>query len=274
MFLEIASFVSLFAGGIFAGVLSSVFGLGGGLLVVPLLYWFFHFQGVDINIQMHMAVGTSLVIMLVTTASAIRGKFLRGHILFRGFKSLFLVMFLIMFFAAFFGAIFSYYLNGAVLKYVFMSFLLLVIVQALLNKKFASKYELSDFEAPPLWVSSSVAGVTGFLSVLLGVGGSVFILPLFRHYKLPMEYAAGTALALTPAVALTGAVMYVVTGLHEPNLPSYSLGYLNFPAFIAVAAGSLVGVPMGLKLSAKLEDSLKAKIYLGLLMVILLSMIF
>jgi uncharacterized membrane protein YfcA len=269
MILEIVFFLLLFIGGILAGLLSSIFGLGGGLLVVPMLYWFFHFQGVGSSIQMNMAIGTSLVIMLVTTASAIWGRFKRGHIIF----SLFKPMFLIIACGAFLGAMVSYYLNSSALKYVFMFFLIIVIAQAILKKNFSKKYELSDFKKPAFFWLVSLGGVTGFLSVLLGVGGSVFTLPLFRQCKLPMEYAAGTAVALTPAVALIGAVMYVVTGLSAVDLPSYSWGYLNFPAFVGVSAGSLLGVPMGLKLSAKLEDSIKAKIYLGLLVLILLSMI-
>jgi uncharacterized membrane protein YfcA len=88
-----------------------------------------------------------------------------------------------------------------------------------------------------------------------------------------MEYASGTAVALTPAVAAVGAVMYVVMGIHQPGLPIFSFGYLYFPAFIAISLGSLVGVPVGLKLSQQLADNLKAKLYRYCLIIILISML-
>jgi uncharacterized membrane protein YfcA len=118
-----------------------------------------------------------------------------------------------------------------------------------------------------------VSLVTGFLSVLVGVGGSVFTLPLFRHAKLPMEYASGTAVALTPAVAGVGALMYVAMGFYQTGLPSFSVGYLSLPAFVAVSLGSLAGVPVGLKLSHQLADNVKAKLYRYCLVIILISML-
>jgi uncharacterized membrane protein YfcA len=270
MIILVISFVMLFVGGIAAGVLSSLFGLGGGLVTVPLLYLFFYFQGVDSVVQMHMAVGTSLVIMIVTTANSIFGRVARGQLIF----SLVKWMFPFVAVAALLGAGMSHYLANSTLRYIFIFFLVLIILHSFFKKNFTQQFELKDFKEPPRWLSGSVAGFTGFVSVLMGMGGSVFTLPLFRFCKLPMEYAAGTAVALTPAVAVTGAVMYIFTGLHAHHLPEYSLGYLNFPAFVGVSLGSLCGVPLGLKIGSKLPDGLKAKIYRGFLVLILLSMLF
>jgi uncharacterized membrane protein YfcA len=269
VWLEVISFGILILGGFLAGNLSSLFGLGGGLVVVPLLYFFFHLQGINPSLEMRMAVGTSLVVMLVTTANVIVGRFRRKHIVFSLWKS----MFFGVAFSALIGAVVGSYLSTVILKWVFVVFLCFVILQSFLKKGFSGNYTYENFELPPLFLRIVVSLVTGFLSVLVGVGGSVFTLPLFRHAKLPMEYASGTAVALTPAVAGVGALMYVAMGFYQTGLPSFSVGYLSLPAFVAVSLGSLAGVPVGLKLSHQLADNVKAKLYRYCLVIILISML-
>jgi uncharacterized membrane protein YfcA len=269
MILLAFSFLVLFIAGVAAGILSSLFGLGGGLVTVPILYLFFYFNGVDHAVQMHMAVGTSLVIMIMTTATSIIARVSRGHLIWPLVRWMFPWVAV----SALCGALMSHYLSSLTLKYIFIFFLILIIAQAFFKKGFTQKFELKDFNPPPRVISAAVAIFTGFISVLMGMGGSVFTLPLFRFYKLPMEYAAGTAVALTPAVAITGAVTYLLTGLSVGHLPAYSLGYLNLPAFVGVSLGSLCGVPLGLRISSKLNDGLKAKIYRGFLIIILFSML-
>jgi len=101
----------------------------------------------------------------------------------------------------------------------------------------------------------------------------MFTVPLFRRAQLPMDYATGTAVALTPAVALVGTLVYMILGWSQPNLPWGSLGFCNFPVFLVLVLGSFWGVHWGMKLSHRLKDALVAKLYLWILGLILLSML-
>lgn len=259
----------MLATGIAAGVLSGLFGLGGGVVVVPILVLFFKMHGADMSTDMHLSVGTSLAIMIITTANSIYSHYRSGNIIWSVVGRF--LPFIIL--GAIVGAIVSHYLHADWLRYFFMAFLVYVIIQALVKKSFTADYSLADFKHPSARAASILGSIFGFVAVLLGIGGSVLMVPYLRKCCSPMKQASAIAVAITPAVAIVGSISYIVIGLLDPTTFRYTTGYIYWPAFFGIGIGTLGGVPIGVFLTKKISDNILAKIYI-LLLVLFLVLIF
>ncbi|NCX94173.1 MAG: sulfite exporter TauE/SafE family protein [Gammaproteobacteria bacterium] len=261
--------VLLLVAGVLTGTLSSLFGLGGGLIVVPLLYWIFKGMGLGAGMAMHVAVATSLAVMINTAIHGVIHRYRQGHILMDMVRILLPYIAL----GAVCGTMTGHWVHGEVLRYLFIAQLVAVTLKAITDDQFRSEYERHDFKAPAPWVLRVFGSIVGFLSVMLGVGGSLFVVPFFRFFKAPMSNASGISLALTPIIAIVGTLGYIVLGWDLPNLPAWSLGYVSVPAWIMLSLGTLVGVPFGMHLNRRMSDARIAKLYILLLAVILISMV-
>lgn len=256
--------------GVVAGVLSGMFGLGGGVVVVPILYVFLKHIGIAESLNMHMAVATSLAVMLITTFNSIWSHHRKGNIDWSVSRQLAPWMIA----GAIIGTLIAHYLHSDWLRYLFMALLIYVIVSAVFKKGFTDKYQQSDFKMPKNWLTCVYFFFTAFLAVLLGIGGSVFTVPFFRRQKAPMVNASALAVALTPIVAVFGSVGYIITGLYaDPGLP-YDLGYIYIPAFFGIGVGTLLGVPIGTHLSSTMDDRYLARTYIVLLIIFLIMIIY
>lgn len=256
--------------GILTGLLSGLFGLGGGVVVVPVLFIFFTHLGVPESSIMHLAIGTSLAAMVTTTFNSIIQHHRKGNIDWHLVRWLFLPVAC----GALLGSVISEWVNSHSLRYLFMALLVFVILTALFKKGFRSEYTIQDFKFPKNYFSKIYFFIVGFISVLLGVGGSLFTIPYFRRYYSPMKQASALAVALTPAVSVLGALGYLFIGLKNPPVFAHTFGYIYWPAFLGIALGSLLGVPIGAYLSHKLPDQYQIKIYIVLLFVFLLMIVY
>jgi uncharacterized membrane protein YfcA len=250
------------------GILASMFGLGGGVIVVPVLYWLFKFLPIDHNLIMHLAVGTSLSVMIITSINSAYFHFKRKRMIWSVIKRM--IPFLIL--GVICGAYLSHYLHGSILHIIFLVFIACIILQALFKKGFADNYQLSDFTLPKKIIAWPVMFINGLISVLLGIGGSTITVPFLRNFKLPMVRASACSNVLTIVVALVGTVGYIVSGWNVHNIPHYAFGYIYLPALIGIAVGTFVGVPIGGKLATLCQDKVLAKIYIVLLILIFIAM--
>lgn len=264
----ILDIVIMLGTGVVAGVLSGLFGLGGGIVVVPILVLFFKLHAASLATDMHLAVGTSLAVMIVTTFNAIWNHYRAGNIIWDVVKR-FLPLVLV---GAICGTVLAHFVHASWLRYFFMLFLLFIIVQALFKKGFTRDCAMSDFKYPSKRNAGIVGALVGFLAVLLGIGGSVIMVPYLRKCMAPMKTASAIAVTITPAVSIVGAIGYVVIGFINPPHFHDTFGYLYIPAFIGVSIGTLVGVPVGVRLTSLIPDALLAKIYILLLVVFLVMM--
>ncbi len=262
-------FLMLFTG-LIAGLLSGLFGLGGGIIVVPILYVFFMHLGVQDSMVMHLAIGTSLAAMITTTFNSIWMHQRKKNIDWS------LVFWLLPYVAlgAVFGAMISHFIQSQFLRYFFAAFLVFIILNALLKKNFTDQYQLKDFDFPKNNIAKIFFTGVGLLGVLLGVGGSLFSVPYFRRFHCPMKRASALALALTPAVSLVGAVGYLIIGLQSRSVFPYAIGFVYWPAFIGIGLGSLLGVPIGVHLAHKMHDKHQAKLYIVLLFIFLAMILY
>lgn len=258
--------VYLFSG-VLTGLLATLFGFGGGFVVVPLLFWLLPFHGVPKELAMHMAVGTSLMLMFINMVYAAWLHYLKNNMdMFLLKKMLPLVVL-----GAICGASIASLLTAALLKYTFITLIFLVLLRNL-KQEFGTHHNISEHQ-PSNKLLYFVSFVTGSIAALLGIGGSVIIVPFFRYYGLAMNKASAIANGLAAPSGLIGSIIFIAAGFHQNNLPPYSTGYLYWPALIYIFLGSIVGSKLGIYFSNSIPDKIYGKIYCLLLGIVILSML-
>lgn len=246
--------------GAFAGLLSGLLGIGGGLVVVPGLAFIFAQQHLaDANI-MQLAAGTSLAVMIFTT-----GRGLLAHRRWKvDFWSIYKGMLLFVIIGTVCGVLLAHVLHSDVLR-IILGVVVFVIVAKLL---FWQRPESAEPSLPSRRVSATAATFIGSLSGLLGIGGGTLMTPFLLYFSVPLRQAMVVAIATSLTVALVGSVSFMLAGMHVANLPAHTLGYVYWPAWIGVAVGSLLCAPIGVKLAHRLPTALLTKIFAFFLLLV------
>ncbi|RTR07209.1 sulfite exporter TauE/SafE family protein [Halomonas nitroreducens] len=229
----------LLLGGV-AGTLAGLFGIGGGLIIVPALVMAFGLQGVIPEVSMHLAVGTSLATIVVTGASSAWGHYRRGSVR----RDWFLALLPGLMLGAVAGVFVAGGLSGGLLGLLFGVFILLV----------AARMALGRGPRPgglqPGRGTMGVAGaVIGGVSALFGIGGGTLSVPWLTRCGATMTQAVGTSSACGLPIALFGALTFIVVGWGEPNLPPGALGYVMWPAFLGIVITSVPCARLGVRLA-------------------------
>lgn len=226
-----------------AGLLAGMLGVGGGLVIVPVLAVLFYRSGVAPEVVMHLAIGTSLATIVFTSLSSVLAHHRHGAILWTEFRKLTPGILL----GAMLGAAVADSLPSKTLRLIFGLFELVVAVQMGLNLKPAPHRSL-----PGYWGMSGVGSVIGLVSAVVGIGGGTMTVPFLQWCNVAMRQAVATSAACGLPIAVAGAFGYIVTGWNTPLLPSWSSGYLYWPAFVGVVVASMIFAPLGAKLAHRL----------------------
>lgn len=239
---ELAVNGSIYAlAGAFAGLMSGIMGIGGGIVVVPaLLFIFQHNPIFPPNLTMHLAAGTSLAIMLFTSQSSIRAHYRQGEILWNIYNRLWPGIII----GAVCGALLADQLPTRWLEILFGLFLLFVAVKMLSGMHITHPQQF-----PRPWINNLVSFVIGCKSGLLGVGGGALIIPYLNYCGVEMPKIAPVSALCTMTVAVIGTITFILTGLNEVGLPAYTTGYIYWPAVLCVAIPSSIFAPVGAKLT-------------------------
>ena len=237
--------------GAFAGVLAGLFGVGGGIVIVPVLTFIFTAQHVPDGHILHMALGTSLASIMFTSVSSLRAHHLRGAVDWLVVRR---ISFGIMV-GTFVGSWVAAQLSTRFLKGFFVVFLYYIAVQMLLNSKPKPHRQL-----PGKAAMFGVGGLIGGVSSLVGIGGGSMSVPFMVWCNMAIHRAIGTSSAIGFPIALAGTVGYVVNGL-PAHLPPYSFGFVYLPALIGIAAASIATAPIGAKLAHSLPIGQLKKIF-------------
>ncbi|WP_311969596.1 sulfite exporter TauE/SafE family protein [Pseudomonas baltica] len=258
--------------GCMTGVTTVVFGFGGGFVVVPLVYHLLissHSPGeAGHDAAMQIAVGTSTAVMVITASLATfkqrnAGKLVTGYIWpLAGYIAL----------GAVGGAMLGSVMSSDAVRVAFIAYLGLTIADCLLREGFlrTAGQNKGRLHAAPF----KGIGI-GIVATMLGVGGSVMTVPLLRRSGLSMAQSSALANPLSIPVALTGSLMYGITGqLETQGISSGFLGYIYLPAFALLSVGSLIGVRLALPLAGRMPDRLHARIYILLLVLVGLALAF
>ena len=250
--------------GLFAGVMAGLLGVGGGLIIVPTLAWIFHHQQVDDAIVMHLAIGTSLATIVVTSISSVRAHHRRGAVLWPIFWRLTPGIVV----GAWLGAAIADALPSAVLSKVFAVFVLTVAAQMGFGAKPAPHREL-----PGTAGMLTAGGVIGAVSAIVGIGGGSLTVPFLTWCNTAIRQAVATSSACGLPIALAGALGFVVTGLNAAGRPDWSLGYVYGPALVGITLTSMLSAPLGAKLAHTLPTEMLKKVFAAFLTLVGVKML-
>jgi hypothetical protein len=238
--------------GAFAGVMAGLLGVGGGLIIVPVLAWIFHGQQVADAIVMHLAIGTSLATIVVTSISSVRAHHQRGAVLWPVVWQLTPGIVI----GAWLGAVVADALPSRVLGKIFAVFVLAVAAQMAFGAKPAPHRGL-----PGAVGMAATGGVIGGVSAIVGIGGGSLTVPFLTWCNTSMRQAVATSAACGLPIALAGAIGFIITGLNASSLPPWSLGYVYGPALVGVAFASMLSAPLGARLAHTLPTETLKKVF-------------
>jgi uncharacterized protein len=255
MLLSIISYLAL---GAFAGLLAGLLGVGGGLIIVPILTFIFTSHQLPAEHILHLALGTSLASIIFTSISSLRAHHGRGAVLWPVVRSLTPGILT----GTLAGAWVSAQLSTRFLKGFFVLFLFYVALQMLLDIRPKPHRQLPGREA-----MFGLGGIIGGISSLVGIGGGSMSVPLLIWCNTAMRNAIGTSAAIGLPIALAGAAGYVLNGLGQA-LPPWSLGFVYLPALAGIVAASMLTAPLGARLAHTLPVGNLKKIFALLLLAI------
>ncbi len=251
--------------GAFAGLMAGLLGIGGGVVIVPALYYIEGLIGVADVHRMHLAVGTSLAVIMVTAVTsvathwrmkAVDTKVLRtyGPGVIAGVLA---------------GTLIAAFVKGAVLTAVFAAAAIAVSLNMLRGNR---AFRLGD-GAPGGARAGALGLLTGAVSTMAGIGGGAMTVAILTLYSVPIHIAVGTASAVGVLVSLPGAAGFVAIGWNVAELPPFSLGYVNLAAFALLAPCAAAMAPIGARLAHRLPGRALAYVFAGFLGLAALNML-
>ncbi len=239
----LTSLACFLVGGAIAGIFAGLLGVGGGIIIVPLLSFIFPLLLVPQEFVHHLALGTSLASIMITSIASARAHNARGAVRWDIFKAITPGILL----GTFIGGLVAAYIPDAYLRSFFVVFLYIVALEMLLGKKPSGARELPS----PLGISGVGSGI-GLLSSFVGIGGGTMSVPFMTFCSVPMHTAVGTSSAIGFPIAVAGTLGYILGGYGIQGLPEYTLGYVHLLAFAGIAIASFITAPLGAKLAHSL----------------------
>ncbi|MDG2029562.1 MAG: sulfite exporter TauE/SafE family protein [Phycisphaerales bacterium] len=249
--------------GLFVGFISALLGIGGGMLMVPALYYLLGFMGIHQSDQMHVAAGTSLLIMIATSVGSVSSHARDGNVV---WKMTFRVLPGIVV-GVVAGALLASVLNTAVLVTVFAVVLFLVALIMI----FSFKATPHERPIPGIPASLGVGSLIGFKSGLLGVGGGALSVPWLTWLGLPQNKVSGTSSTFTFPAAIVGTVAFLITGLGMVEFP-YTIGFVFWPGLPVAGGASILATIVGARFASRVPGRMLRIIFGVLLVLVSISM--
>lgn len=260
-------FITYLLIGAAAGVLSGLLGIGGGVIVIPALIKVFLAQHIiPADYIMHMAIGTSLAIVIVTASSALYSHAMRRAVRWDFVKAM--VPGLIL--GAIGGAIIADSLSSFYLRILFSVFLFFIGLRLL----FAKQSKSSEQKHHSRWVLFFFSILISGLSSILGLGGGILLIPFLIYYRVDFRFIAGTSVACGLIIGVVATASFLTSGLFSAvSIPS-STGYIYWPAFLGVAVASMLTAPLGVALGHRMPTMLLRRLFGVFLLVMACDMLF
>lgn len=231
--------------GAVAGLISGLFGLGGGAVIVPLLIFSFAAQGISPEIATHLAIGTSLATIVITSLSSIYTHHQKRAIQWELVRQLSPGIVV----GSALGGFIAISLNGTLLQLMFGSFMIFIGFQMLFYKPiFVSGRQPKG----PLLLAAGT-GIGG-VSALFGIGGGVLTTPLLAHYGIKIHQSVASAAACGFPIALVATLVYIGSDAITEELPGASLGYIFLPAWLGIVVTSTPFARIGATLAHRANE--------------------
>jgi uncharacterized membrane protein YfcA len=236
--------VALLVAGVVAGFLAGLLGIGGGGVLVPVLYEVFRVLGVDESVRMHLVLGTTLAIILPTSLKSFAGHRARGTVDMALLKRVapWIVA------GVGLGTLTVKASSGDVLKWVWVVAAGLIAIKMAFGRE---DWRLADRLPPSPWPQFG-ALLIGIVSTLMSIGGATFVVPLLTLYGQSIITAVSTASGVGPLIALPGVIGFAWAGWGTSGLPPLSVGYVNLLGMAIVAPLSVWAAPYGVRLAHRI----------------------
>ncbi len=258
--------------GIAAGILSGLFGVGGGIIIVPSLLGVYALTKIDSPYIVHIAIATSLFTIIFTSLSSAHKHFGHGNVEWKA--------------AAYIGVssavtvfLFSkiaILLPGETLKQTFSIVLIIVALKMLFDKK--GKHENSSEKKPEVfkpWLSLGIGALSGAIAAFSGLGGGIFVIPLMHYLmKMPFKKAIGTSSAAILITAVAGVISYFINSPAGANSIPYSFGMVDTLSALPIVAASIPFARVGVYINRKTHHYLLTKLFAVFIIVVSLKLLF
>ncbi len=247
--------------GALAGFAAGLFGVGGGLIIVPLLYVVFTQMGFDSEVIMHMALGTSLATIIVTSISSLMAHHKNGAVIWSVFRNLASGLVI----GSFLGAGIAGLLSGTNLQLIIGIFVIWVAYTMFVGaKKVVDANRVLPSTTKQVFAGTGI----GAASAIFGIGGGSLTVPYLNRYGMVMQKAVGTSAACGLPIAIAGALGFMFFGMKEQvNVPN-SIGFVHIYAFLGISIMSFFTAKFGAKAAHSLSPIVLKKCFAGLLFIV------
>jgi uncharacterized membrane protein YfcA len=224
--------------GLLGGFLSGLLGIGGGGILVPVLYEVFGVLGVPEDVRMHVTLGTTLGVIAPTVLRSFAAFRARGSVDMQVVRRMGPWVFL----GVALGVVIADHASSVALRWIWVVFGTALATKMALGR---DDWQISDTLPRPPWLESA-GFIIGAISTLMGIGGASFTVPLLTLHGRPLLQSVATATGLGPIIAIPGIIGYIISGWGAPGLPPLSLGYVNAGALLIMPL-SVFAAPYGVK---------------------------
>jgi uncharacterized membrane protein YfcA len=232
---------TLLAAGFVTGLLAGLLGIGGGGILVPVLYELFGSLGVEDAIRMHLAVGTSLAVVIPTSLRSFAAHRARGAVDMEIVRSMALPVIA----GVCLGAVLARYSNDAVLKSIWVLAATLIVIRLYFGRR---GWQLGD-TIPGNPFRMLYGGFVGLVSTLMSIGGGVFVTTMMVLYGRSIHNAVATSSGFGPLIAIPGALGFIWAGWQVAGLPPGSLGYVSLLGALLIMPTSVATAPLGVRIA-------------------------
>lgn len=263
--LAIESLIVFLMLGSVVGFMAGLLGIGGGGIMVPVLTTVFLWQGIAIDKVVHLALGTSMASIIMTSVASLKAHHSHSAVLWQIVKSLAPSVIL----GTFLGTFLASYLSSLHLAIFFAAFMGYVAVQMFINKQPRPMRRL------PGWFGLSATGTgIGAVSSLVAIGGGSLTVPFLVWNNIDIRKAIGTSAAVGFPIAMAGTIGYLINGWSVTVEEKTMLGFVYWPAVVTISLLSVITAPLGAKLAHSLPVPLLKKIFALFLVALSIKMLF
>ncbi len=231
----------LIGGGLVMGVLAGLFGIGGGGIMVPILYELFSAMGVDEAVRMHLCVGTSLAVIMPTSLRSLSSHKARGAVDMDIIRSMVLPVVA----GVVIGALVARTSNNILLTSIWIGTASMMALKMFFGRE---SWKLGDEIPGNPW--RALYGVfIGAISTLMSIGGGAFVTMMMTLYGRPIHQAVGTSSGFAPMIAIPGTIGFIWAGWGVAGTPPGSLGFVSLLSVVFIVPTSVLAAPLGVRMA-------------------------
>ena len=256
---------AMIAAGALSGVIAGLLGVGGGIILVPVLEWALSVAGVPSEFSIKIAVATSLATIIPTNIASSKAHARRDAVDYQVVRAWALPLVI----GAVAGTLLAARLNGSVLRLVFASVAMLVALKMLLPLD----HMILRRDVPTSWRAAWLPFLIGSISTLMGIGGGSLSVPTMTLCNQPMHRAVGTSSLLGLWIAVPATLGFLLAEVAQLAVPPFNWGYVNYLGFALIAPATWFAAPMGAHLAHRLSRRQLGLAFGAFLMLVALRMV-